>query len=98
MPNLFRVIGGLIHRRHTNKSHGWIKNKYFHTVGKRKWVFAEIAKKEGNKKALTLRNMADIPITCHLEIKMEANLFDADWYGYFETRKTARLRYALANV
>ena len=86
------------YRRHTNKSRGWIKDKYFHTVGKRKWVFDEIVEEEGSRKTLTLRNMADIPITRHLKIKMEANPFDADWYGYFETRKTARLRYALANV
>ncbi|MEA4948129.1 MAG: group II intron maturase-specific domain-containing protein [Petrimonas sp.] len=86
------------YRRHNNKSRRWVKDKYFHMLGKRKWVFAEILEKEGSRETLTLRNMADILITRHLKIKMEANPFDADWYEYFETRKTARLRYALANV
>ncbi|NLU30486.1 MAG: hypothetical protein GXX03_11620 [Bacteroidales bacterium] len=61
MPNLFRVIGGLIHRRHTNKSHGWIKDKYFHTVGKRKWVFAEIAKKGRKQKSLNIKENSGYP-------------------------------------
>ena len=81
-------------RRHTNKSHEWVKNKYFHTDGNRKWVFAETVEKDGGKKTFTLKKLSDIPITRHLKIKMDANPFDRDWYEYFDKRQSARLRFA----
>lgn len=82
-------------RRHANKSREWVKNKYFHTEGNRKWVFAETVEKDGCKNTSTLKKLADIPITRHLKIKMDANPFDRDWYGYFDKRQSARLRFAL---
>nr|WP_298653728.1 group II intron maturase-specific domain-containing protein [uncultured Proteiniphilum sp.] len=85
-------------RRHTDKSREWVKNKYFQTEGNRKWVFAQTVEKDGGKKTYTLRKLADIPITRHLKIKMEANPFDGDWYEYFDKRQSARLRFATRNV
>ena len=82
-------------RRHTKKSHKWVMDKYFHTENNRKWVFTETVEENGSRKTFTLRKLADIPITRHLKIKMDANPFDANWYEYFEKRQSARLRFAL---
>lgn len=82
-------------RRHTKKSHKWVMDKYFHTEKTRKWVFTETVEENGSRKTFTLRKLADIPITRHLKIKMDANPFDANWYEYFEKRQSARLRFAL---
>jgi RNA-directed DNA polymerase len=81
-------------RRHTNKSREWVKNKYFHSGETRKWIFAETVEKDGGKKTSTLKKLADIPITRHLKIKMDANPFDGDWYEYFDKRQSARMRFA----
>lgn len=59
-------------------------DKYFHTEDNRKWVFTETVEENGSRKTFTLRKAADIPITRHLKIKMDANLFDAKRYEYFE--------------
>lgn len=81
-------------RRHANKSRQWVKNKYFQTVGNRKWVFAQTVEKDAGKRTSTLKKLADIPITRHLKIKMEANPFDREWYEYFDKRQSARQRFA----
>ena len=81
-------------RQHTNKSWEWVKNKYFHSDKTRKWVFAETVEKDGNMKTFTLKKLANIPITRHLKIKMDANPFDGDWYEYFDKRQSARMRFA----
>jgi RNA-directed DNA polymerase len=83
-------------RRHTKKSHKWVMDKYFHTEENRKWVFTETVEENGSRKTFTLRNPADIPITRHLKIKMDANPLDANWYEYFEKRQSAKLQFALA--
>jgi RNA-directed DNA polymerase len=85
-------------RRHTNKSREWVKDKYFHTEGNRNWVFAETIEEDGSKKTFVLRKLADIPIKRHLKIKMEANPFDKDWYGYFDKRQSTRLQFATRKV
>ena len=94
---LFLQLKRWAFRRH-NKSREWVKDKYFQAAGNRTWVFAETVEVDKSKKTFSLRKLADIPITRHLKIKMQANPFDADWYGYFETRQSARLRFATQNV
>ena len=81
-----------------NKSREWVKDKYFHTEGNRNWVFAETIEEDGSKKTFVLRKLADIPIKRHLKIKMEANPFDKDWYGYFDKRQSTRLQFATRKV
>jgi RNA-directed DNA polymerase len=71
-----------------------VKNKYFHSGETRKWIFAETVEKDGGKKTFTLKKLADIPITRHLKIKMDANPFDSDWYEYFDKRQSARMQFA----
>jgi RNA-directed DNA polymerase len=56
--------------RHSNKGKEWIKGKYWHSQGRRNWVF----KTESN----TLKWLRDIKIKRHIKIKSEHHVFDSD--------------------
>ncbi len=57
-------------KRHSNKGKKWIKNKYWHTEGKRNWTF----KTEKN----TLKLLSDIKIKRHVKIIGKQHVFDGD--------------------
>ena len=67
-------------RRHPNKALGWVKSKYYQSVGSRNWVFRE----QGG--TVTLFKLGDIPIRRHIKIKSDANPYDPDWLEYFIKR------------
>jgi len=73
-------------RRHPNKSHRWAIDKYFHTVGGRKWTFCDIINNGNKQKILQLKKLADIPIVRHVKVKSAANPFDPAWDLYFKSR------------
>jgi len=52
-------------RRHPNKPKQWIVNKYWHSSGKRNWVFSE-----GNKR---LNLLSDTKIVRHMKLKLDMN-------------------------
>jgi RNA-directed DNA polymerase len=52
-------------RRHPNKPKQWIISKYWHSSGKRNWVFSE-----GNKK---LKLLSDTKIVRHTKLKLDMN-------------------------
>lgn len=86
---IWRALWQWAVRRHSGKSSGWIRRRYFHTVGTRDWVFAaETGKRfpDGNPILTSLRKMTDTPIRRHWPIKLEANPFDPQWETYFEER------------
>ncbi len=60
-------------RRHPNKSKQWIVNKYWHSSGKRNWVFSE-----GNKR---LNLLSDTKIVRHMKLKLDMNPhLDKDYF------------------
>ncbi|TAN42336.1 MAG: group II intron reverse transcriptase/maturase [Candidatus Methanoperedens sp.] len=60
-------------RRHPNKSKHWIANKYWHSYGKRNWVFSE-----GNKR---LNLLSDTKIVRHTKLKLDMNPYlDKDYF------------------
>jgi RNA-directed DNA polymerase len=75
-----RIWGMLWHwakRRHPEKSKHWIADKYWHSVGRRKWVFSD-----GTKQ---LRFLSDTKIVRHIKLKLDMNPhLDKD---YFISRK-----------
>jgi RNA-directed DNA polymerase len=75
-----RIWGLLWHwakRRHPNKSKQWIADKYWHSEGKRKWVFSD-----GTKQ---LNFLSDTKIVRHIKLKLDMNPhLDRD---YFISRK-----------
>jgi RNA-directed DNA polymerase len=76
-------------RRHPNKSKRWIKDRYFHRIGDRDWVFGA----DVNPKALCpedqyvqLYSASSTGIQRHVKVKADLNPFDTDWWDYLKTR------------
>ena len=64
-------------RRHPKMSRYKLKEKYWHTVEKRNWVFG-IKDKEGDKLSLQLQYHSKIPIQRHAMVKGKASPFDGN--------------------
>ena len=77
-------------RRHSDKSTVWVKNRYFHSIGKRNWVFGVKDNPKMRKPEMQytqLYTMASTKIQRHVKVKSELNPFDADWREYLEARR-----------
>jgi RNA-directed DNA polymerase len=82
-------------RRHPNKINNWIKERYFHRIGERSWVFAVRVggmSEEGEPAYWMLRHAAKLPIERHQKIKADANPYDPAWERYFEERACWRMK------
>lgn len=64
-------------RRHPKMSKIKLKEKYWHTVGKRNWVFG-IQDKESNQLSMQLQYHSKISIQRHAKVKGMASPFDGD--------------------
>jgi len=69
-------------RRHPKKINNWIKERYFHRIGERSWMFAvridDLSGKEEPAYRM-LRHAAQLPIERHQKIKADANPYDPAW-------------------
>jgi RNA-directed DNA polymerase len=79
---IFGMIWRWAKRRHPNKGRGWVKKKYFKTVGNDHWVFYGMV--DGKEKQLVIA--AAKPIVRHVKIEGKANPYDPAWEPYFEKR------------
>lgn len=79
---IFQALWRWAVRRHSNKNHWWIKDKYFQSVDGRNWVFSG----EFNDRNMTLFAAGRMPIRRHTKIRSNANPFDPAWEIYFEKR------------
>jgi len=70
-------------RRHPNKSRKWVKARYWHTVGRRNWVFG--VKQEG-KVTSKLAKFSDVSIRRHIKVRGHKSWYDGDW-AYWATRR-----------
>ena len=76
-------------RRHPRKRVGWIKRKYFRTVGGRNRVFfGQVAGKNNQPRLIDLFDVAGVPIKRHIKVRNSANPYDPQWRDYFEQRQT----------
>jgi RNA-directed DNA polymerase len=74
-------------RRHPNKSHRWIKDKYFCQIKGNRWMFyANVTRNDETPTKLLLFRAASMPIKRHIKIRGEANPYDPQWEEYFEER------------
>lgn len=64
-------------RRHPNKHGRWVKNRYWHNLGNRDWVFSD--------GKVRLVNASDLPIVRHISLKLDKNPFTDK--TYFVNRK-----------
>lgn len=84
---IFRSLWRWARRRHPNKPRHWVKDKYFHHIGQRHWVFCGKALRwDGQPKGVHLCRAMDVTIKRHIKIKGEANPYDPAWEMYFEHR------------
>ena len=89
---IFKHLWFWARRRHNNKPKRWIKERYFHTIGTRQWVFAA---KDGTE-FIRLKNASDTRILRHQKIRGDANPYDKEWETYFEEREGYRLFEAMS--
>jgi RNA-directed DNA polymerase len=76
-------------RRHLKKSANWIIHKYWHPVGRHKWLFAaDTGQKTPDGKPVWFRLVipTDTKIVRYCKIMGEANPYDPNWRPYFEDR------------
>jgi RNA-directed DNA polymerase len=62
-------------RRHNGKGKSWIVDKYFHTIGRRKWNFATAKANEIDK---VLCKHTDTKIKRHVKVKAGKSYYDGD--------------------
>ncbi|BAM07251.1 group II intron reverse transcriptase/maturase [Leptospirillum ferrooxidans] len=80
---IFELLWQWAKRRHPRKSARWIRERYFHTIGTRIWVFADQDDK-GNW--VSLVKASDTKIVRHVKVRKEANPYDPIWKTYFKDR------------
>lgn len=90
---VFEALWTWCKRRHNHKSRYWIKERYFHLVGRRNWTFSYLENDSNvGKKYKQLYYASDRHITRFTKIKIMANPFDQEWEMYFEEREVGKLR------
>src|SRR5690606_18888409 len=85
-------------RRHPQKGKRWIKNRYFHQVGNRNWVFATPTGEyypDGKPVLKSLRKASDTRITRHPMLKLGAHPFAPGWEAYFGERMSRKMLLSL---
>lgn len=65
-------------RRHPKMPRYQLKDKYWHTVGKRNWVFGIQGKQESEQLSVQLQYHSKIPIERHAKVKGDASPFNGD--------------------
>lgn len=84
---IFQALWRWAKRRHPKKPRKWVKEKYFHAIGERNWVFCgEVEGQDGAMKKVQLFSAHTVPIERHKKIKGDANPYDPAWEMYFEER------------
>lgn len=89
--HIFKAIWQWCKRRHNNKNHKWIKQKYFICQGDRKWVMTTKFKQpNGEWKTFKLFEAAYLPIKRHVKIKGKTNPYASEYIPYLEKRAKKR--------
>jgi RNA-directed DNA polymerase len=84
---IFQTLWRWARRRHPKKPQRWVKEKYFHHIDQRHWVFCgEGVGRNGKPMRVRLVSATDVTIKRHTKIKGEANPYDPHWEPYFEQR------------
>lgn len=88
---IFRALWRWARRRHNNKGATWVKDRYFHSIGSRQWIFATDRELSETGKKLELFSLASTKIVRHVKIKAEFNPFDPKFEQYSEKRRQDRM-------
>lgn len=89
---IFQALWRWAKRRHPNKGVRWVKARYFHPIGERKWVFSgEVRGPKGKLQAVHLFTAHRLPIKRHTKINGKANPYDPQWERYLEKRLALKM-------
>ncbi|MBY4599545.1 group II intron reverse transcriptase/maturase [bacterium BD-1] len=89
---VFGALWRWARRRHNNKGARWVRERYFHTIKRRSWVFAARREDAGAEEPmLELFRLADTPIVRHVKVRAEYNPFDPAFEQYGEKRRQDRM-------
>jgi len=89
---IWRILWRWAVRRHAMKGAKWVKQKYFHVEGTRRWVFASDDRVNGISQRLRLFWAATVPIVRHIKIRSAVNPYDPAWNAYLERRHRSIFR------
>ena len=85
---IWQMLWRWARRRHPAKSLRWVKERYFHQIGREDWVFGvKTTSVNDDEKWVTLAKARNIQIRRHVKVKGEANPFDPTWEEYFARRR-----------
>lgn len=74
-------------RRHPKKGMKWIKQRYFHRLGRRDWIFATPSKEGSKAFQYYLTKASNVRIQRHVKICGNANPYAPEWQQYIVRRK-----------
>jgi RNA-directed DNA polymerase len=84
---IFQSLWHWAKRRHPTKGKQWVKQRYFHTIGSRQWVFSgEVREPKGQPLAVHLYAAHGLHIVRHTKIESRVNPYDPAWETYLEER------------
>jgi len=92
---IWKMLWQWCRRIHSNRRKRWIKDKYFKTVGERRWVFSA-PKPKGEDGHYRLLSAARVKIDKHVKIKSETNCYLPADEQYFERLRMQRLKKSLS--
>ena len=92
---IFQKIWRWCLRRHHNKGLAWIKNRYFHKVGNRDWIFSMSVKGKKGDFYHSLISLTDTKIKKYPQLKAAYNPFDPIWDDYAEQRAVTKMKFSL---
>lgn len=85
------------HKRHRQKSWGWIKKKYFQREAGREWVFTGVIRdSKGTRWPIRLMDAAGVRVLRWKKILSGAHPYDPSWEPYLEERMAWKLGHTLA--
>jgi RNA-directed DNA polymerase len=88
---IFQALWAWARRRHPRKGAGWVRKRYFLTVGNRHWVFSgTVLGADGTPVTARLFAAASCHFQRHTKVKAHANPYDPTWWAYFARRRAKR--------
>ena len=83
---VFDRLWQMLHRRHPNKSKGWLTTKYWTAFGK-KWVFSITRTYKKKVYVSHVLSLSSIGTKRYIKIKADANPYLRKYRGYFWERR-----------
>ena len=83
---VYHELWRMLHRRHDNKSTGWLSRHYWSATGRRGECAVLKKQKTGNRLFRVLR-VCSLKIVRHIKIKADANPYLAEYASYFWQRR-----------